>query len=480
MNFKKILALVLALVMSMSLIACGGTSDSEGTQATDSTGSGFSLNEDTETDEDIPEGRIGVTYWGTWGSDSKAYIQSVITSFNNSQSTYYVTMQYVGSKDDLYAKLQVTEKSKLPALINSTTEALGSYKYTDYTIPIAELAGTEDAEYISRIYANCLAAWSDEQGNLLGYPMGNSMTGIYCNMDILGSLGIDPLNDIKCVTDLYEVCKKVQASGKVGKYAIGFEHTIRFLNYSIAIEGEQAFDQDNGRSAVPSECYYNVSPIKELATTFFETYKKIQDEGMCFAMGSSWGNELLPAYATGEIAMLTGTIGGFGRLERAWNESGSGEINTVFIPWVAVTENGRSTGQPASGNGFYVVDNGKEDEAKGAWEFIKYFTSGENFAGWCTLTGYLPIAADILETDTYKAYMDSHQTLGLEYLMEVQANDDGNTFHPVSAVYTETSSIGLDKFNLYLQGNATVEEALDEMTSETNDALYMWKMANGK
>lgn len=479
-SIKKLLALALSLILLLSCMAgCGGDTDADpnaGGETSGDNSGGIQFN-DGSGSEEVPEGRIGVTYWGTWGSDNKAYIQTVIDSFNASQSTYYVTMQYVGGRADLYAKLQVTEKSKLPALINTTTEMTGSFMYSDWITPVYELAGTEDQRYLDRVYGNLVGTWGDQDGNLLGYPMGNSMSGIYFNMDIMEKAGIDPYEDVKCVADLYEVCKKLKDGGYLQKYAIGFEHTIRFMNYSLAIEGVDAYDNANGLSAVPTTSYYNTGEVRELCVEYLTQFKKIKDEGLCYTMGASWGNELLPAYAQGDIVILTGTIGGYGRLERAWNDTSSTPINTAFLPWIPVTENGRATGQPASGNGFYVIDNGNADSQKGAWEFIKYFTTGENFAGWCALTGYLPIADDILETDTYKAYMADRPNLGLEYLMEVQRTDDGKTYHPISAVYTETSNIGLDKFNAYLNGT-DIDTALSEMEAQTNDALYMWSIAN--
>ena len=432
-----------------------------------------------ENDPNVPQGRVGVTYWGTWGADSKAYIQEVIDQFNASQNTYYVTMQYVGGRDDLYAKMQVTEKGKLPALINTTTEMTGAFMYSDWIAPIYELAGTEDQQYVDRIYGNLVGTWGDREGRLLGYPMGNSMTGVYFNMDVMEKAGIDPYEDFKCVDDLYQICRKLKDGGYLpGDYAIGFEHSVRFLDYSLAIEGVEAYNNGNGSTEPASESYYNTSPVKELCEKFFQTYLKFQNEGLCYTMGASFGNELIPAYATGDIAILTGTIGGYGRLERGWAESNSQPMNTVFMPWVPVTREGRATGQPSSGNGFYVIDNGNEEQQKGAWEFINFFTSGDNFAGWCKLTGYLPIADDILNTDIYKQYMADHPSLGLDYLMEVQRNDDGKTFHPISAVYSNTSAIGLNKFDKIL-GGTSIDTALAEMESEVNNELSMWRIANG-
>lgn len=464
---KRMFAVLLCVVMAAGCLT-GCKKEKSG---------GIVLNEENKG-VDVPEGRKEVVFWTTYGSDSKSYIQGIIDSFNSSQSTYFVTLQYVGTRDDLYAKMQVSEKKNLPALINTTTEMTGAFMYSDWITPVYKLAGEEDKQYLERIYGNLSATWSDAKGNLLGYPMGNSMSGIFLNMDIMKAAGIDPYRDIKTVSDLYKVSKKLKDGGFVKKKAIGFEHTARVLNYSLAMEGVDIYDNNNGLKSAPTKCYYNSSPVKELVEEFFKTYKKMKDENLAYTMGASWGNELLPAYAVGDIAILTGTIGGYGRLERAWKDASEKPINTVFIPWVPIRPETTEYGQCASGNGFYVVNNDDNDSQKGAWEFIKYFTSGDNFAGWCTLTGYLPIADDILETNTYKRYMEDNKNLGLDYLMEVQRKDNGKTFHPISAIYTNTSTIGLDKFNKYLDGE-NINNILPEWETEINDEFQMWNMTNG-
>lgn len=468
-SIKRILALVLSLVMVLSLVACGGG---------DTT---IDENKEDEGNEEIevPEGRILVEYWSTWGSNNKAYLDEAITAFNNSQDTYYAVQVYVGGAGDLYAKLQVTDVAKRPALINTTTEWPGAYLYTDYIVPVYEIAGTADQEYLDQAYPNLCATWADTDGNLLGYPMGNSMSGVYFNMNIMEQAGIDPVTDYKTFYDLYDICKKLMDGGYCTNKAIGFEHTIRFLSYTISQEGLYAYNNEAGMTGIPTESYYNTGEVGDVVSEFFQLYKKFQDDGLCFTEGASWGDELLPAVTTGDIAILTGTIGGYGRVERAWNEAHPDEpANFLFLPWASLKN--EDADQPASGQGWYIIDNGNADAAQGAWEFIKFFSTADNgnyYGGWCALTGYLPISDISFNSTTYQEYVASHPNLGLDNLMEVQRTDGGTVYHPISAVYTQTSSIGLSKYNAYRDGG-DLKTLLAEYEAEINDALSMWAMAN--
>ncbi len=424
-------------------------------------------------------GPVEVVWWHTWGGNFIPYIEKMAEAFNASQSKYHITLQYVGNMNALYSKLQVTEEKDLPALINSTTEAIGSYLYTDYVVPLYKIVPAEDKHILDAIYNNLVGAWGDNEGNIWAYPMGNSMSGVLFNMNIMNEIGIDPYQ-IKSVEDFYQVIKKVAESGKLpGSKVIGFEHTIRFFNYSIPIEGYDLYDNNNGRTGVPTKSYYNTGKQRELGDIYFKTFKAIQDGGYCYPMGASWGNELLPAFAQQDIVMLTGTIGGYARVENAWNEVHKDPINATFVPWFAVTNDGRSTGQPASGNGWYIVNNNNPEAQKGAWEFIKFFGTGENMGGWCAHTGYLPISDEVFQTEAYQAFMKARPNLGLEYLMKVQREDDGETFHPRSAVYSETSSIGINLLNKYLSGEETnLDVIFKTYQDQIDDALMMWSLTN--
>lgn len=470
---KKFLSIL--LVASMVFVGLFAQGKGEASPAAGSAVTGAPVAESEKAP--APEGKIDVIYWHTWGSKNLEYLQQVAEDFNASQDRYNIILEYVGNMNALYSKLQVTDKADRPALINSTTETLGSYLYTDYVIPMYKAVPAADKHILDEVYNNLKGAWGDVDGNLWGYPMGNSMSGCLFNMNVMNEIGINPY-DIKSLEDFYEVIEKVYKSGKLpGAKAIGFEHTIRFFNYSLAIEGLLAEDNDNGRLGIPQKSYYNTGKVKEIGQKFFKIFKAIQDNGYCYPMGSAWGNELLPAFAQQDIVMLTGTIGGYGRVERAWNEIHQDKINVMFLPWFAVTNKGRSTGEPASGNGFYIVDNGDSEQARGAWEFIKFFGTGDNMAGWCALTGYLPISDSVLNTKVYQDYKAARPNLGLDYLMDVQRNDDGVTYHPISAVYTETSGIGINKLNAYLNGG-DLDTLFAEYEAEVDDALYMWYLTN--
>ena len=93
----------------------------------------------------------------------------------------------------------------------------------------------------------------------------------------------------------------------------------------------------------------------------------------------------------------------------------------------------------------------------------------------------ISIIIPVYNSAAYQAFMAARPNLGLEYLMKVQREDDGETFHPRSAVYSETSSIGVNLLNKYLAGEETnLDVIFKSYEDQINDALMMWALTNTK
>ena len=119
---KKILALILTLVMALSLVACGEKPvEPDQPEEPDTS---IILAEGNEYG--APAGRVLVMYWSPYGSGTTKYVDPHIEAFNNMQDEYWVVREYNGGYYDQIAKLMATEKKDLPALVNSSSETVGS------------------------------------------------------------------------------------------------------------------------------------------------------------------------------------------------------------------------------------------------------------------------------------------------------------------------------------------------------------------
>ena len=122
---KKLLATILALVMALSLVACGKEKDP------------------TEDWGPEPEGTIEVTIWTFFGETVKNQYQEIIDAFNASQTKYHVTCEAQGSQAEMNAKIASTDQSELPAMFHGTVENVAMYANADYCVPLQEFIDME-------------------------------------------------------------------------------------------------------------------------------------------------------------------------------------------------------------------------------------------------------------------------------------------------------------------------------------------------
>ena len=97
---KKVLSIVLALAMTMSLAACGSKDKPDDSKGSASSGAGTSASTPSTSGEPVE-----VLWWTAFGQANVDHLQKVIDAFNESQDAYHVTIEYQGNQTELNAKL---------------------------------------------------------------------------------------------------------------------------------------------------------------------------------------------------------------------------------------------------------------------------------------------------------------------------------------------------------------------------------------
>ncbi|NLJ65446.1 MAG: extracellular solute-binding protein [Christensenellaceae bacterium] len=426
----------------------------------------------------VPEGRIRVDYWCTFTGANGEFIQTTIDEYNASQEKYFVVKQYNGNYMEMLAKMQTSNQSERPHLVTGSTEQVGTMKYSGLIRRMDSIL-KNDEPMVTKLYGNLKSTWGDEQG-LVGYPLGNSMSQLAINKKMAETAGVDPYSIIS-MEDLYEAAQKIQATGLCDT-VVGTDHSGIYPNYSMAIEGIHVLDNNNGADALPSKVLTGESPAKEKVMKYLEICQKMQLEGLWYPLGASWGGEVLPAACSGDIAIITGTIGGYGRILRAWREAHPDDKENAFVlvPWVSVTREGKHEGMPASGTGFYVIDNGDPDGQDGAVEYMRYFCSNEVQKRWLKQTGYMPLTPEILEDKEFVEWLNEDRP-EVWHLINQQDKMGSDSFYPVNPIDTEWKDCWIRAVEKVTSDTSyDIEKAVDEMTVELQDALDMWLLTNNQ
>lgn len=471
---KRVLALVLTLLLALSLCACGQTPSNNGGNNSDAPKQDPPQQDQTQQPaQDAPAGRVNVMYWCPYTGNGAERVQKIIDGFNGSQDKYFVQMEYNGGYFDQLAKLQATDKANLPALCNSSSETVGSYLHSGFIRNVQEFIDA-DPSYDRELYGNLISTYGVD-GELIGYPLGLSLSGFFYNADIFEAAGIDPYS-LTSMDRVYDAAIKI-CEGGYAPYAIAEEHSGIWANYAFHREGFYTVDNDNGASGLPTRCLYddNSNGFADIVTNYYQEWADLAAKGYMFPFGSKIKEDMFPALGRSELAMIVTTNS---YLTQARDAAAEGNIKFGFVPMFSATDNGKQTGYCSSGNGFFIVDNGNTEEQQGAWEFIKYFTSPDVQVEWNLETGYLPLYDEIYNAEGYQAFLADEDYAYVNRLIEALQTADNSAFYAFVANNNEYTPAGATCLEAVINGTP-VDQAIATMCDTINMAFEMYNATNG-
>ena len=424
---KKVLALILALVMALSLVACGKEKDP------------------TEDWGPEPEGTIEVTIWTFFGETMKNQYQEIIDAFNASQTKYHVTCEAQGSQAEMNAKIASTDQSELPAMFHGAVENVAMYANEDYCVPLQEFIDMEKKgtwKELDDTWDAIRTAYQDKDGKQIGYQQGYSYPGIYYNKDMFTKAGIDATKDLKSFEDLYTISKKL-VDGGYTTYGVGFHPDGFYFNAALGREGIMYYDNDNGYKGTIEHCLYTSdSTVNNAVKTMLGVYQKLHAENLCIAYGSNYQKEIIPQLADGSCAMMMGVVSMTSKVLTAVGD----KFEVGIVPMISATN--------------------------GAYEFIKFASTADQAAKFASMTGYLAPNSDAYNSDTYKDYLtNTFPAIAAVYdSLNKSDSSANNPYIPISnemkaanktAIQEAASAPNADLDTIIQKANDTIQEAIE-------------------
>ena len=447
---KSLLALMLALVMVGSLVACG--------------------EKPVDTPEE-PDGPIEVLYWGGFTKTTGEYMGKIIEDFNASQDKYVIVREYNGGIYDQLAKMMATEKESLPAMCNASSETVGSYYHSGLLKPVQDFIDADSTYEDPGLYGNLISTYG-KNGELIGYPIGLSLSGFYYNKAVFAAAGIDA-ESITSFEALYDACLKI-GEGGYAKYALTCGKSGIYANYCFAREGYDTVDNNNAQTGLPTKCLYddNSNGFADVVYDYYYRWYDLANKGYVYPVTSDVAGESAPALAAGELAAFVGLTSSWETVVAACEGTGA---EFGFVPMFSATENGAKAGFCSSGNGMFIVDNGNEEAMKGAWEFIKYFTSVEVQVGWEQAINYMPLYDEIYNHPDWQAW--AKENPGFDATIKAIRAADDSASYAFTATNNEFALAGQDCLQAVTTG-VDPAVAIAEMCTKINDAFEIYNKTN--
>lgn len=451
---KKLTASVLAVasVLSMSM----------------GTGMAFA----DETTAEVPEiemadasevDKTTISFWHSMGGVNGQAIDTLVQKFND-ENEYGITVEaeYQGSYDDALNKLKSAQIGNMGADLVQVYEIGTRFMIeSGWIVPMQSMVNAD--EYDTSVLEPNLAAYYTINDMLYSMPFNSSTPLMYYNKDMFDAAGITEIPD--SLEAIAQIGDKLLDSGAQEVMSLGIYGW--FFEQFIGKQGLEYANNGNGRTEAATAVAFDENGA---AANILNEWKNLYDLGYAPNVGKG-GDAGLADFSAGKSAI---TLGSTASLKQILQDvDGKFEVGTAYFPKVKSTDEG---GVSIGGASLWALDNNDPKKLRATWEFVKFLISPESQAFWNAETGYFPVNVDAHDEDVFKENIEKYPQF--ETAID-QLHDSAPQYAgALLSVFSEARAIVESEIESMLNGNETVDEAVDSMASQINDAIEEYNLVN--
>jgi len=406
--------------------------------------------------------RIPVRFWHMWTAEWKEVVERIVARFNESQDVYEVIpLSVPGAAADSKFLLAVAGGDP-PDVMAQWNSVIPKWAESGLLVPLNTLMPPDQWEQFQRTAYPAVKRIGMYKGQLYGVTTGLNTLACYCRVDYLREAGLDPTHPPTTLDDLVAWGDKLNRVDKQGKLTrIGFL-PLQFVNYAPGFGGG-VYDWAEGKITLNTP-----ENVRAMSFLVEQRSKLGFDNVVRFTSGLSTGiGNMEWPFITGAYAI---SVDGQWRVEQIAKYAPQLEYITFPLPPPA-------GGKPLYGwvNGnFMIIPRGAKN-AKGAWEFIKFWSGveqPERAAEFYTWGGWLPLSSSIAEAPIYRQYIKDHPQF--QSFLDILPSDNLQPMPPVPyQVYLWDRITQAD--DSAMRGSLTPQAALERVESEIARELTVRK-----
>jgi sn-glycerol 3-phosphate transport system substrate-binding protein len=368
---KQRVLLILALLVSLSLIACGGGGE-ETAPGGQTPGAGQS------------GGTVTINFWHAENAANQDTLQRLASQFNSSQEEVKVQPIYQGKDEELLSKLMASLGSgQVPAVVFVPDVNAQMMIDSGAVVPVQDFIDREGYD-LSNLDEKSIEEYTT-QGKVWALPLGAGMPLLYYNKVTFREVGLDPERppqDLEELRQYSEKILKLDSSGNVVRSGIAID-VQDWIEHVLAEHDDLLVDNNNGYDGRATKVLFD----NDTGRYFFQWWHDMVDEGLAFNVGRN------PTFADGFRAMASGRAAmtfSYASALRSVLDAGKAvegfEIGIGRLPGLP-----GDTGAPLLNNrGLWIIALRPEKEQEAAWKFIRWLLEPEQQAEWSVGSGYLP------------------------------------------------------------------------------------------
>lgn len=420
-----------------------------------------------ETTAEVPEiemadasevDKTTISFWHSMGGVNGQAIDTLVQKFND-ENEYGITVEaeYQGSYDDALNKLKSAQIGNMGADLVQVYEIGTRFMIeSGWIVPMQSMVNAD--EYDTSVLESNLAAYYTINDMLYSMPFNSSTPLMYYNKDMFDAAGITEIPD--SLESIAQIGDKLLDSGAQ-------EVMCWFFEQFIGKQGLEYANNGNGRTEAATAVAFDENGA---AANILNEWKNLYDLGYAPNVGKG-GDAGLADFSAGKSAI---TLGSTASLKQILQDvDGKFEVGTAYFPKVKSTDEG---GVSIGGASLWALDNNDPKKLRATWEFVKFLISPESQAFWNAETGYFPVNVDAHDEDVFKENIEKYPQF--ETAID-QLHDSAPQYAgALLSVFSEARAIVESEIESMLNGNETVDEAVDSMASQINDAIEEYNLVN--
>lgn len=425
-----------------------------------------------ETTAEVPEiemadasevDKTTISFWHSMGGVNGQAIDTLVQKFND-ENEYGITVEaeYQGSYDDALNKLKSAQIGNMGADLVQVYEIGTRFMIeSGWIVPMQSMVNAD--EYDTSVLESNLAAYYTINDMLYSMPFNSSTPLMYYNKDMFDAAGITEIPD--SLESIAQIGDKLLDSGAQEVMSLGIYGW--FFEQFIGKQGLEYANNGNGRTEAATAVAFDENGA---AANILNEWKNLYDLGYAPNVGKG-GDAGLADFSAGKSAI---TLGSTASLKQILQDvDGKFEVGTAYFPKVKSTDEG---GVSIGGASLWALDNNDPKKLRATWEFVKFLISPESQAFWNAETGYFPVNVDAHDEDVFKENIEKYPQF--ETAID-QLHDSAPQYAgALLSVFSEARAIVESEIESMLNGNETVDEAVDSMASQINDAIEEYNLIN--
>ena len=425
-----------------------------------------------ETTAEVPEiemadasevDKTTISFWHSMGGVNGQAIDTLVQKFND-ENEYGITVEaeYQGSYDDALNKLKSAQIGNMGADLVQVYEIGTRFMIeSGWIVPMQSMINAD--EYDTSVLEPNLAAYYTINDMLYSMPFNSSTPLMYYNKDMFDAAGITEIPD--SLEAIAQIGDKLLDSGAQEVMSLGIYGW--FFEQFIGKQGLEYANNGNGRTEAATAVAFDENGA---AANILNEWKNLYDLGYAPNVGKG-GDAGLADFSAGKSAI---TLGSTASLKQILQDvDGKFEVGTAYFPKVKSTDEG---GVSIGGASLWALDNNDPKKLRATWEFVKFLISPESQAFWNAETGYFPVNVDAHDEDVFKENIEKYPQF--ETAID-QLHDSAPQYAgALLSVFSEARAIVESEIESMLNGNETVDEAVDSMASQINDAIEEYNLVN--